>query len=458
MTEALPRWATKPTAGRSSPLAEQAWRISHVLGHPLMPWQWQVVRTALEVDDRGRLAYRDVVLTVPRQQGKTTLMLALILARALFHSRQHIVYCAQSALDARKKWEADWLPAIEQSPIGSLVRVRRAPGDEGLWFPNGSRQSIAASTQKAAHGQVVDLALVDEAFAYQDARLEQALRPAMMTRQDTQLWIVSTAGTPRFSPYLLDKVERGRAAVEAGLNEGLAYFEWSAPDDADPADPATWRRCMPALGRTVEEPAIRDAQRSMSHSEFARAYLNRWVDHIGDPVVPMDHWATLADPGAERPRDVVLGLDIAPQGSAAAICAVGERDGVLYGAVLESGDGTAWLIPALERCVAAYSPVLMVDEMRAAYLMPELERVTGFQVRAMRTREIVAGCEFFLRLVTEGRFRHRGEPELAAALASAAQRTVGDGWVWSRRGSRADISTLCAMTWATDFFRGAWGD
>jgi hypothetical protein len=34
------------------------------------------------------------------------------------------------------------------------------------------------------------------------------------------------------------KVETGRALAGAGLDTGTCYFEWSAPEDADPADPA----------------------------------------------------------------------------------------------------------------------------------------------------------------------------------------------------------------------------
>ena len=55
-----------------------------MLGTPLMPWQQRVADTALEVDPgTGRLAYREVTLTVPRQSGKTTLILALAVHRAL---------------------------------------------------------------------------------------------------------------------------------------------------------------------------------------------------------------------------------------------------------------------------------------------------------------------------------------------------------------------------------------
>ena len=271
MTECEPRYATARTPERET-LGRAAGRVARVLGAPLMPWQKQVLDVALEIDGRGQLVYRDVVLSTPRQSGKSYVLLTLLLTRALLWPRQNLIYTAQSGLDARKKLLDDWLPAVQASPIGGQVAAYLAPGRESLRFTDGSVLQLLASTAKAGHGMVVDLGVLDEAFSYQDARTEQALRPAMMTRSNPQLWVVSTAGTPDASPYLFERVQSGRLAVEAGVTDALAYFEWSAEDDADPADPETWRSCMPALGHTVSEDAVAAAQRSMGRSEFARAY------------------------------------------------------------------------------------------------------------------------------------------------------------------------------------------
>jgi phage terminase large subunit-like protein len=308
-TECTPRHATSRSERKT--LAGAAAKVAKVLGHPLMPWQRQVLDVALELDD-GRLVYSDVTLSVPRQQGKSYLLLVLMLTRALLEHRQGIAYTAQTALDARKKLLDDWRPMIEASPLGSQVTAYLAPGRESLTLSNGSQVQLVASTAKAGHGRVLDLCVMDEAFAYQDGRTEQALRPAMMTRPDPQLWCVSTAGTPDASPYLLERVERGRQAVEAGVREGICYFGFSAADDADPADPETWRSCMPALGHTVTEDAVRSAQLTMSRSEFSRAYLNRWVTSLSDPIIPIEDWEALAEPDAPRPEHLILALDVAP--------------------------------------------------------------------------------------------------------------------------------------------------
>lgn len=453
MTECQPRYATARSPERST-LGRAAVKIARLLGQPLMPWQRQVLEVGLEVDERGQLVYGDVVLTVPRQQGKSFLLLVLMLTRAMLEARQTVVYAAQSGLDARKKLSDDWLPMVLSSPLGSQLTVYRAPGRESLRLPNGSAMQIVASTQKAGHGLTVDLGVLDEAFAYQDARTEQALRPAMMTRRSAQLWCVSTAGTPHGSPYLLERVQRGRQAVEADVREALAYFEFSAEDDADPADPATWRSCMPALGHTVDESVVEAAYLSMGRHEFERAYLNRWVSSMGEPAIPLEAWEALSAPQAPRPAEIVLAVDVAPGSKSAAITAAGERDGVLYVSVLEHGLGTDWVLPRLNALTERLAPTEVIADARSAG--PLLAGFNAARVTETSASDMATGCVFLVDLVKNRRLRHRGERELVIALDGAARRPLGDAWAWSRKNSGVDITPLVAITLGAWAWHGSW--
>src|SRR5215471_15214010 len=58
-------------------------KLAAAMGRPLMPWQSYVADVALEVDDAGRFCYQLVLVTVPRQSGKTTLFEAVLDHRAL---------------------------------------------------------------------------------------------------------------------------------------------------------------------------------------------------------------------------------------------------------------------------------------------------------------------------------------------------------------------------------------
>jgi phage terminase large subunit-like protein len=455
VTECLPRYATTRTPERET-LGRAAGKLARLLGSPLMPWQRLVADVALEVDAAGRLIYRDVVLTVPRQQGKSFLILVLLLVRSLLQPRSNAVYTAQSGLDARKKLGEDWLPAVQASVIGTQVTAYLAPGRESLRFSNGSVVQLVASTAKSGHGMSVDTAFMDEAFAYGDARTEQALRPAQITRPDPQLWVVSTAGTPDASPYLWERVQSGRLAVEAGITSGLAFFEWSARDDADPASPDTWRECMPALGHTVSEDTVAAAQRSMARGEFARAYLNRWVPSMGEPIIDIDTWTALAEPDAPRPTTVILGVDLAPGSKGGAVAAAGVRDGNLSVSVLEHGPGSDWIAPRLAELKRELGAEVLADRRSCAAIWDELEALDVVEIDSTGATE---SCAYFLDIVGRGRLRHRGERELIVALDGAQLRSLGDGSTWSRRRSGTDITPLCAVSAACFGWRWeSWGD
>src|SRR5690606_34926578 len=105
---------------------------------------------------------------------------------------------------------------------------------------------------------------------------------------DAQILVCSTAGTDE-SLVLNRKVEAGRAAVEADSGHGVAYFEWSAPDDWDPDDEASYFTFSPALcpdppcrcappgenwRHTITLEVLRSERASMEPDEFKRAYGN----------------------------------------------------------------------------------------------------------------------------------------------------------------------------------------
>jgi phage terminase large subunit-like protein len=286
---AEPRYATPRDESRAT-LGPSVAAVADKLGMPLMEWQCRIADVALEIDSAtGRLAYRDVVVTCPRQQGKSSLLLALRVHRAVhphFGGPQQILWTAQSRLAARTKWSDVQVPLLERSPFGGMFKPRYSTGQESLLWRNGSRDAITASGETSGHGETLDLALIDEAWAQRDHRLEQAMRPTMLTRPEPQLWIVSTAGDLD-SRYLRAKVDIGRDLVGG---EPVAYFEWAAGEDDDPGDPATWAGCMPALGVTITTEAVAADFASMPVDEFKRSHLNLWADTRSDPIFDLTQW------------------------------------------------------------------------------------------------------------------------------------------------------------------------
>ena len=69
------RGGRRPEATGTVSYGPQVAEIARLLGTPFMPWQRQVADVALELLPDGSFAYREVIVTVPRQQGKTTMVL-----------------------------------------------------------------------------------------------------------------------------------------------------------------------------------------------------------------------------------------------------------------------------------------------------------------------------------------------------------------------------------------------
>lgn len=415
----------------------------------MMDWQQDLADVAYEYDPAtGSLRYDEVDVTVPRQSGKTTITLAKKVHRLTVMARQwgpqRSTYTAQTRLAARKKLERDFAEVLRSSRgFREVPHSRARPskmtewrltlnnGSEAIQFGPGSFLQIDAPSRTGGHGDTLDDGTIDEAFAHEDDTVEAAMRPAMATRRNAQLWVLSTAGDAK-SSYLWRKVLAGRKATLEGRHGRVCYVEYSAPDDADPGDPATWWGCMPALGVTVTEDFVRGewdrAQRRGQEgvNSFARAYLNQWPDVPvlgGDGgALPLQAWLDLADPDAERGSDVVFGADVAEDRSAWVAVAWTRPDGSAH--VVLANDGRA--LPAhrlVEECKrlsgewggTVVPPRAFVDD---------LER-EGVPVESLKSGEFSAACGAFADAVDAGRVFHGNQPALSEAVKAARWRSAG---------------------------------
>jgi hypothetical protein len=414
----------------------------------LLPWQQLVADVGLEHDERGIPYFREVRLTVPRQQGKTTLILAVATDRCLAFDRpQRVLYTAQDRNHAREKW-IEQVELLQRSPLRRLFTVRRSNGSERISWRTGSVLGITASGEKSGHGFTLDQAFIDEAFAQIDDRLVQGFRPAMVTRRDAQLWILSTAGTDE-STFLRERVDDGRARVEQDDREGVAYFEWSAPDDWDVADRATWRAAMPALGLTIDEETVAADFATMDQGEFARAYLNRWSPK-GVPVFALAQWLACLDPRSQASGPIAFGVDVAPDRSSGTIAAAGGRaDGRVHVELIERRDGTDWIPARIRELVERWRPsgVAIDPAAPAGSLLPSLA-LGSVPLSLCTGRSYGQACGAYFDDVATGRLAHRGQPALDDAVLGARRRSLGDAWAWARTPDAADPAPLIAATLA----------
>lgn len=447
-SEAPPRWGTRRRPDRPT-YGTRVSKLSKQLGTPFMPWQQLVAEVAGELveNDDGLLvpAYRSVIVTIMRQQGKSLWTLAMEIDRAiLWDEPQRIAYSAQSGWDARKKLVEDHAPILTSSPLqGTVHRVLRGAGNEGIVFKNGSRIEVMASSDHSGHGRTIDLACLDELMADTDDRREQAMLPAMATRPAAQLIIVSTAGTEE-STALRRKVELGRAAAEADSGRGVAYFEWSIPDDADLDDPEVWWSHMPALGWTISEEVVAHARATMTDHEFRRGFANQWVHADRERIIPAEVWDLVQDPTGAPSAPLTFAVDVLPDRSAASIASAG--GGIVE--LIEHRPGVTWVVQRLVDLQSRWGGQVVLDAGGpAGALLEDLEQA-AVKVTGMGSAEVAAACARFYDRVADGQLRIRSNPLFDEAVAGLAKRPVGDRFVWSRSTSTSDVTPLMAATLA----------
>lgn len=423
-----------------------------------MPWQQHIADVIGEIDpDTGQLAYSKYGLTVPRQSGKTTFVLAKAVHRGMatdfFGRRQKIVYTAQTREKAREKWEEDFATTLEENRyFAPKIDVHKRNGSEHIRFPNSSRFGIESNTEKAGHGGTIDEAYIDEAFAQADRRLEQAFRPAMITRPNKQLGAISTAGWLGGSPYLEEEVAAGRLSVKKNRRKGRAYFEWSAPDDADPYDPVTWYDCMPALGYTISEEAIRAELDDIGLIDFMRAYLNRWVKKDALPewsVIKKVEWIDRETEPVRPEGPVIFAVASAwPDAQETAVAVIGQHAGRYVGQVIEHKPGASWAVERVVTMMREWPNLGVVIDRGgpAGRLIPKFIDA-GVEPIEIGMQEAARAFGLFLTEVggDDPRFCHFAQPELTKAVAAAGKRPLGDGFTWARKDS-VDISPAESVT------------
>jgi hypothetical protein len=422
-----------------------------LLGPGLMPWQhdWNALVTEMEHD--GRFVYRQGVLEVMRQQGKTVDTLSLMVHRGLRRPGTQIAYTAQTRLDARKRMLDSWWPRIKRSKLGPpIIDIRRGSGSEALLFRNGSMLQLISGTETSGHGDSLDLAVIDEAWAHQDDHVEQAIRPTLMTRSG-QLLVISAAGTEK-SPYFRAKVDDGRARAKAGLTDTACYVGYSFADDEDPADPVTWRHRMPALGITVTEETVAADLELMGLAEFRRAYGCQWpeIANPGWAVITEDAWRVLGD--GDSPLDpVAFAVEVAPGRAMAAIGVAGHGvAGRTNVQVVDYQPGTSWVPARLAELRRRHRPCAVVIDpnSHAGSLIADITAAGVEVTTPFGARDAAQACGQFYDAVQAGQLAHMAQGSLNAAMRSAVTRLLSDAWAWDRRSPSEDISPLVAVTLA----------
>jgi hypothetical protein len=306
---------TKPRISPPAPArhgAKAFGEFSAGIGWNLRPWQDLVARYLTAEGSDGRWLFRELAIVVARQNGKTAILIPLIVRRLL--DGQSILHTAQNAKLPKEVHEAVSTILLEQFP-GSLPRKRAvsyAVGHESIRMANGNRYDIVAPTRGGARGPSRDLVIIDELREMTDTDFIGAAKPTLTASKKPQMVYLSNAGHD--GSEVLNALRK-----RAGEDPALAYLEWSADPERKADDVTGWAQANPSMGH---DPAVMETLTAEYRANrlagtlaiFETEHLCRWVRSLRELLVDGFTWADLAFDALPTVGQRYMGVSMDPEG------------------------------------------------------------------------------------------------------------------------------------------------
>jgi hypothetical protein len=436
-----PRVSSYPPFRTSA--GQEAAELAASAGLILDDWQRHVLEVGLGERPGGKWAAFEVGLIVGRQNGKGSILEARELAGLFLFGEELILHSAHEFKTAQEAFRRV-LGLIQNTPdLEKLVsRVRTSHGEEGIELRTGARLRFVARSTGSGRGFSGDVVILDEAYNLPGQAMG-ALLPTMAARPNPQVWYTSSAGTE--SSEVLARV-KSRGAEGSGR---LAYFEWSAPPDADLDDPLAWASANPGLGIRILPEFVEAERSALPEIEFARERLGIWADGQADVAIDRGLWAQLVDADCQARSPVAFVPVINAERTKASITAgILRPDGLVQIESIDYRPGTAWILDRMAALNADWQPVGFALNPSApeGSLIPGLQNL-GIEPILISGREEAQACGAFFDALVDKRIRHGNQAPLNIAVEQATRRPMGEAWVWHRR-TAADIGPLNGATLA----------
>jgi hypothetical protein len=240
--QAPPRFEVSPPASSANSWEDVA-DLSASFGAPLDEWQERILQAAMGERADGKWLAKRVGVTVPRQNGKTQVLMARALAGALLFGEKTIIVSAHQQDTARETF-MKIMELREQSPAlaARIAKVMEALNREFIRFTNGAVIKFKARSQSGGRGFSSDCLLLDEAQILKQSTWV-SINSTMSARPNPQVWLLGTCPTPEDDGAVFESV---RTAAISGKSRTSAWLEWGAEPGDDPAEERTRWKANPA--------------------------------------------------------------------------------------------------------------------------------------------------------------------------------------------------------------------
>lgn len=410
-------------------------------------WQHGVGAIALgkRADGKYAATVGGVVLSIPRQVGKTFLVGMIVIALCVLHPGLTVLWTAHRTRTATKTFGSLKAMTSRKKIAPFMLDPRNTNGEQEIRFKNGSAIMFGARELGFGRGfDEVDIEVFDEAQILTEKALEDMVAATNQSRQEAGA-LLFFIGTPPRPSDAGEEFANRRAEALSGRSEDMVYIEFSADPDADPDDWDQVAKANPSFPlRTPRESILRMRKNLTSVDSFMREGLGVW-DAANQTAINLAKWAVLADPEVERSSRPTFGVAVAPDRSWGAVAAGWRRpDGQLQITLTNDGyrPDAIWVADHMQQLRERAPQAKVFVDQAARGLLAEAEEPSQ--------AEQAQADNFLVDAVLAETIRHGNDPALDAAVRSARWKSYADTRVLDRKGSK-DISPLRAAALA------AWG-
>lgn len=421
-------------------------------------WQHGMGMVALGKRKDGKYAATvgGVVLSIPRQVGKTFLVGMIVIALCILFPGMTVLWSAHRTRTASKTFSSLKGMTSRKKIKPFMLEPRNTNGEQEIRFRNRSIIMFGARERGFGRGfDEVDVEVFDEAQILTEKALQDMVPATNQSRQPSGALLFFIGTPPRPTDPGEEFTNRRTKALD-GHSTNMVYVEMSADPDADPDDHEQWRKANPSFPlRTPVESMERMRENLTDDDSFKREALGIW-DAIGSArVIDEISWGKQGDPASMAIERLTLSIEVPPDRSRAAVGLAGRRaDGRWHVELDEERGGVDWAIPwVVARAAKNHLHSVVVDELSGLvekrrdkhYLIGTDVLVT---LAAAEGRDMVIACAKYYDGIMDGSVFHTDQPQVNVSLSVAAKRPLAGAWAWNRKDAMSNISPVVAETLA----------
>lgn len=419
----------------------QKWLLRHMLerypdNHPNYP---------------GQLRYRQIVVSMGRQNGKSLLGAILGVYGLLLHQQGANVISLASSTDQARIIYSRVLFTIQNNEY-LKKRFKKATEQRGITTLDGSgRYDVKAAKEAALQGIPMSLCLFDELHLAKRGMWSAAVLGTAQ-RKDGMVIGITTAGD-QSSETLLDLYKLGTSASQGDTDlERFGFFCWQAPDGAQVDEPLALKMANPSIdaGRLDLGTVLSDI-RSIPDHEARRYRLNQFISGTSQSWIPSDLFAKASGDGITEQKDVIISVDRTKNWEYATIAAARKCEDGTYETELVRGFAGATeqqLYTAVRELYERGNVIAITLDDRQLPNLAKRLKLDGLPLWQLWTKEISSACSTVYAMFTAGTVKHRNDPLLQLQSPKGIAKYTGETWLISRKESLGDIDALMATIMA----------